>query len=124
MLLFLSENSTDKMKILRYIPVVFSFLLLAAHFSRIDISFLTIVSLLLPFLLFIKRKIIARIIQTVLILGAGEWIRAMFNYIEIRKETGEDWMRLAVILSCVSIFTLLSAIIFQTKAMKKIYKQK
>ena len=109
------------MKILRFIPVVFSLLLLSAHFSRINITPLAIVSLLLPFLLFIKKKYIAKIIQLTLIAGAAEWIRTMFYYINLRKETGDDWIRLAIILSVVSLFTLLSALIFQTKAMKKIY---
>lgn len=112
------------MKILRFVPVVFSLLLLAAHFSRIYITALSIASLLLPFLLFIKKKYIAKTIQLVLIAGAAEWIRAMFHYINLRKETGDDWIRLAIILSIVSLFTLLSALIFQTKAMKNIYSSK
>jgi len=112
------------MKVLRFIPVILSFLILAAHSSRADSNIIAVLILIMPFLLFIKKAFIARIIQIALIAGAAEWIKAMFYYIDIRKETGEDWTRLAIILSAVSLFTLLSALIFQTKSMKKIYKLK
>ena len=112
------------MKVYKLIPVILSFLLLAAHFSRLDITFLVILSLLIPFLLFVKKAWAARIIQLVLIAGAVEWIRIMFVYIDIRKETEQDWTRLAVILSVVSLFTLLSVLIFRNKSVKKNYKLK
>ncbi len=112
------------MKVLRFIPIIFSFLMLAAHFSRLGNNIIAVLIILTPFLLFIKKAFIARIIQIVLIAGAAEWIRAMFYYIDIRKGIGEDWTRLAIILSAVSLFTLLSALIFQTKSMKKTYELK
>ena len=119
------ENYKNKhMKFYKLIPVIFSFLLLAAHFSRLGITFLVISALIIPFLLFIKKAWAARTIQLALIAGAVEWIRIMFVYINIRKETEQDWTRLAVILSVVSLFTLLSVLIFQSKSGKKFYKLK
>ena len=112
------------MKILRFIPIVFSFILLAAHISRADLNFLAIPTLLLPFLLFIKKAWIARIIQIILLLGAAEWIRVLFEYIDIRSGSGQDSTRLVLIISVLAIITLLSAFIFQTKPMKRIYKLK
>lgn len=109
------------MIVLRLLPILFSFLLLAAHFSRMDMFPLVILSLLLPFLLFIKKVWVVRTIQGILFLGALEWIRAMFSYIEIRKSIGDDWSRLAVILSVVALFTALSGLVLQMKNLKKVY---
>lgn len=105
----------------RLIPVLLSFLLLAAHFSRIDMLPLLILSLLLPNLLFIQRKWIARLIQVALILGSFEWVRTIFMYISQRRETGEDWVRLAVILGLVAMFTALSALVFQGRSLRERY---
>ena len=93
------------MNFLRLLPVLRSFGLLAAHFSRANFIPLVILSLAIPFLLLIKRAWVARVIQFLLLAGAAEWIRAMFGYISIRKENGEDWTRLAVILVAVALLT-------------------
>jgi hypothetical protein len=105
----------------RLLPVIFAFLLLAAHFSRTNLLPLVVLSILLPFLLLIKRAWVARSIQILLLLGAAEWIRSMFGYIEIRKAIGEDWGRLAIILIVVAIFTACSGLVFQGKSLKRRY---
>jgi hypothetical protein len=110
------------MNLLRLLPVILSFGLLAAHFSRADLFPLVIISLALPFLLFIRKAWAARAIQLLLLAGAGEWIRAMFGYIAIRKEIGEDWTRLAIILITVALLTALSTMVFRGKSLKKRYQ--
>ena len=110
------------MKVLKLIPIILSFLILAAHFSRADITVLMILSLLLPFLLFIKESWVARTLQVILILGAIEWIRTIFILIETRKAMDQDWLRMAIILGGVALFTLMSALIFQTQSFKMLYK--
>ena len=109
------------MNLLRLLPVILSFGLLAAHFSRANMFPLVIVSLAIPLLLLVKKAWAARSIQVLLLLGAVEWIRAMFGYIEIRKSTGEDWGRLAIILTSVSLLTALSGLVFRGKLLKKRY---
>lgn len=110
------------MIILRLLPVLLSFLLIAAHFSRADQTIMVIISLAIPFLLLIKKRAIIRIMQIVLLLAAAEWIRAMLSYIEVRKLSGDDWTRLAIILSVVAILTAASGLIFQNKTILKMYK--
>ena len=107
--------------IVRLIPVIFSLLILAAHFSRINVLPLTILSIILIVLLFWRKKWVPRLIQVSLILGAAEWIRIIFVYVEQRNVTGEDWQRLAIILGGVALFTLLSALMFETKVLKEKY---
>lgn len=99
-----------------------SFGLLAAHFSRADLFPLVLVSLVIPLLLLIKRAWAARSIQLLLLLGAFEWIRSMFGYIEIRKTIGEDWGRLAIILITVALLTACSGLVFRGKSLKKRYR--
>lgn len=105
----------------RLLPVIFSFGLLAAHFSRAGLFPLMILSLAVPLLLFIKRRWVARSIQVLLVLGALEWIRAMLGYIEIRKSLGDDWTRLAIILIAVALLTVLSGLVFRSKTLRKTY---
>ncbi|MDF1574051.1 MAG: hypothetical protein P1P86_02525 [Bacteroidales bacterium] len=109
------------MNFVRVLPVILAFGLLAAHFSRSNLFPLVFVSLFLPFLLLIKRAWVARSIQLLLLLGAAEWIRAMFGYIEIRRSLGEDWGRLAIILVTVAILTACAGLVFRGKALKKSY---
>ena len=110
------------MNILRLLPVILAFGLLAAHFSRADMLPAVIVSLLTPFLLLIRKAWVARSIQILLVLGALEWIRSMFGYIQVRKEIGEDWGRLAIILVTVALLTACSGLVFRGKALKKRYQ--
>jgi hypothetical protein len=86
--------------------------------------FLMLISLFIPFLLFWKTKISVRIIQISLLLFAFEWIRTMILLINIRIETNENWIRMAIILGFVSILNLLNIFVFHSKDMKKIYQLK
>ena len=110
------------MNLLRLLPVILSFGLLAAHFSRADMFPLVIISLAIPLLLLVKKAWAARSIQVLLFLGAAEWIRSMFGYIEVRKSIGEDWGRLAIILVTVAVLTLCAGLVFRGKSLKLRYK--
>ncbi len=109
------------MNILRLLPVILAFALLAAHFSRADMLPAVAVSLATPFLLLIRKPWIARSIQVLLIIGAAEWIRSMLGYIQVRKEIGEDWTRLAIILVAVAVLTVCAGLVFRGKSLKKRY---
>jgi hypothetical protein len=109
------------MNFLRLLPVILSYGLLAAHFSRADMLPGVVVSLITPFLLLIRKAWVARGVQILLLLGAAEWIRSMFGYIAVRKEIGEDWGRLAIILIAVALLTACSGLVFRGKSLKKRY---
>jgi hypothetical protein len=110
------------MNLVRLLPVLLSFGLLAAHFSRANMFPLVILALLIPFLLLIRKAWVARSIQVLLLLGAAEWIRAMLEYIEIRKSIGDDWTRLAIILVTVAVLTACAGLVFRGKSLKLRYK--
>ena len=110
------------MVVIRLLPVIISFGLLAAHFSRAGLLPFVILSLAVPLLLFIRKAWAARTLQLLLLLGAFEWIRTMLGYIEVRKMIGDDWTRLAIILIVVALLTALSGLVFQGKSLKEYYK--
>jgi len=110
------------MLILSCLPIVCSAVLLAAHFYRGGILFLTVVSMLTPLLLCWKNRWIPRLLTVFLFLAAVEWLKTMLFFIGKYEETGHSWTRLSIILSSVSLFTALSPLVFRTKAMQKRYR--
>ncbi len=98
------------MKFIRLIPLLLSCLLLQAHFIRAGLTPLVVVALLLPFLLLIKSLWSTRFVQLSLVLGSAEWLRITFVYVGQRQDLGEPWLRLALILGAVALFTGLSAL--------------
>ena len=106
----------------KILAIVFCSLLLAAHFGRAGLFALQYVCVLIPFLLFWKSKIAARIIQIYLVLGGLEWFRITVHYIKIRMASGEPWLRLLIILGVVAILTMATALVFRSKSMKDRYE--
>lgn len=109
------------MNFLRLLPIFLSFLLIAAHFQRDGSSIIALTCLLAPTLLYFTRPWSVRILQTLLILAGMEWIQTLLSLVQWRQELGLPWIRLALILSMVVLFTLLSALIFQRKPLRKRY---
>mgnify|MGYP001813523743 CR=1 FL=1 len=100
------------MTFVRLIPVILSALLLGAHFLRSGPTFLALLIVLFPFVLLVKRAWVARLTQVVLLLGGIEWIRTLLVFVADRREAGQPWTRLAVILGCVALFTIGSGLLF------------
>ncbi len=109
------------MGFLLHIPVVISFLLLAAHFTRAGQTMLVVVTLLLPLMLFFKKGWVVRVVQLALVAGAVEWLRTLMVFQAIRVEHGLPWVRLAVIIGGVALFTGCSALVFFHKSLQRKY---
>jgi apolipoprotein N-acyltransferase len=107
------------MNALRLLPVIISFLLLAAHFSRNDVTPLVVISLALPFLLLVRRRWVPRLFQVLLILGGLEWARSTVMHISRRQAEGESWIRLAAILGAVALFTACSGLVFRNQKLRR-----
>ncbi len=97
------------MIILKLIPLILSSLLLGAHFLRADLTPLVFLALALPVFLLFKQQWATRLVQLCLVLGAVEWLRTLALFIADRRELGQPWTRLALILGAVALFTTLSA---------------
>jgi len=109
------------MNFVRLIPVILSFLLLSAHFYRAGLFPLVILALVFMFFLFIRGKWVARLSQVFLVIGALEWVRTLLGLVEMRQAMSMPWIRLAVILGLVALFTGLSALVFQSRSLKERY---
>lgn len=109
-------------KILMYFPVVLSILVLGAHFLRFGNWLGVFAALLLIVLLFLRRPWVARLMQAVLVLGALEWLRTAYELGHIRALHGQPYGRMLVILGIVAAVTICSALLFQSKTLRKIYR--
>ena len=108
-------------KVLLYIPVVLSILVLGAHFLRYGSSIGVFASLVLIGLLFVRRPWVLRLMQVFLVLGALEWVRTMYELAHMRALHGQPYGRMLVILGIVATVTLCSALLVQSATLKKRY---
>jgi len=109
------------MKALRLFPVILSFIVLGAHFLRLNQMEIGLFALIFPLFLMVKTKWTPRVFQVALLLATAEWLRSGILYVQMRQESGDDWVRLAIIMGGVALFTLLSALVFLNKKIKKHY---
>lgn len=105
------------------IPAVLSCLLLAAHFLRQGSMFLTGVSLAVPLMLFIRHRSIVRLFQVVLAIAAMEWVRTMAVSAARRFDAGDPWQRMSIILGAVALWTIGSALLFETPPLRRRYRR-
>jgi hypothetical protein len=90
-------------------------ILLAAHFLRAGNRVAIAVCAVMLGLLFVPRRRAARTIQAALVLGAIEWLRLTVGLVLARQATGVPFLRLALILGGVALFTAISALVFESR---------
>ena len=105
----------------RLIPVIISCLFLAAHFMRAEQTGLVALWVSALLLLLIKRSWIANTFSILLILGALIWGQTTHIIYKVRLSMGAPWLRMALILGGVAVFTAASALVFRTETMKNRY---
>jgi hypothetical protein len=110
-----------RMNLLRLLPVIVSFLLLAAHFYRAGTVIAAGLCVALPLLLFLRKSWVPRLFQILLVLGALEWLRTLYVFATMRIAFEQPWTRLALILGAVALFTALSGWVFRSRALKSFY---
>lgn len=104
------------------LPAVVSFLLIAAHFLRASHFLLVGLALILPCLLLVRRRWVARTLQLALAFAALEWVRTAVVICRERMALGEPCLRTVLILGAVIALTLGSAVIFYSPTMRKRYR--
>jgi len=109
------------MNFLRLLPVFISFLLLTAHFFRSgEMVFASLpIALLIP--LMVRKVWVPRLIQVALVIGAVEWLYTLVSVAQIRVQFGMPWVRMALILGAVALFTALSGLVFRSKMLRERY---
>jgi hypothetical protein len=106
---------------LRLTPVLLSFVLLAAHFSRHAVPFVPYLCLAIPLLLLVRKTWVPRLLQVLLAVGALEWLRTAFVLAGRRVDAGEPWIRMAVILGVVALLTAGSVALLQSDRVRQRY---
>jgi hypothetical protein len=65
---------------------------------------------------------VPRLFQALLALGALEWLRSLYVYASMRIAFEQPWARLAMILGAVAALTLLSGLVFRSRALRRFYR--
>lgn len=107
----------------RLLPVLFSTLLISAHFMRAYGNLIGSLFLLLLFSLFIRKSWIIRLWQVLLSFAAIAWIFTTMNLVNLRIEIGQPWLRLAIILGAIIVFTVWSALWLKNKKINDFYNK-
>ncbi len=111
------------MNFLRLLPVILSMLLLGAHYYRAGFIVLVVIVFASLFLLLIRQPWIVRVIQVELVVGGIEWVRSIFEYVDMRQEINRPWILLAIILGSVALLTFCSSLVFRSESLKKRYSK-
>lgn len=109
-------------KVLLYLPIVLSLVVLGAHFMRYGNQIGVAAAAVLIVMLFIRQWWVARLVQIALLLGALEWSYTTWELLQLRAAHGLPYVRMVVILGTVAAVTLCSALLFQTATLKKVYR--
>ena len=97
---------------------VLALLLLAAHLVHSGLMPLAALAILLVGLLAVPRPWAARTLQVVLAVAVIEWILTTVGLAQLRLRHNEPYVRLAVILGSVTLFTALAACVFQHRVLR------
>jgi hypothetical protein len=100
------------------IPMLFSVLVLAAHFLRTGPMILVMICLIVPLTLFGRRMWALWLVQLFLLLGTAEWLRTLIVLVRDRQAQGEPWLQLVIILGAVAVFTAGAAFLLQAKKVR------
>lgn len=109
-------------KALLYVPIVLSLVILGAHFMRDGNSIGIAAAVVLIALLFVRQPWVARLIQVALVVGALEWVRTLYELTQVRVAMGEPYARAIAILGVVAVVTFGSALLFQSRSLRRIYQ--
>ena len=97
-------------------------LLLAAHLAHAGLMPLAALAILLVGLLAVRRPWASRTLQVVLAAAVIEWILTTVGLAQLRLRHGEPYVRLAVILGSVTLFTALAALAFQHQVLRTYFR--
>lgn len=99
----------------RFVPIILSTLLFAAHVMRFYGVFPALAVLLLLFTLFIRRVWIIRLWQLFLIVAVLIWINTTIEFVRFRLATSMPWSRLLIIMLSVVLLNVFSILWLQHK---------
>lgn len=109
------------MIVLQIMLVLFSYLLLAAHFLRAGAILMMLLSFALLALLFVRQPWAARVLQSWLLLGAIVWILTAIMTAVERAGRGRPALRMLLIMGAVAAVTVLAAWTLQRGRLRRYF---
>lgn len=100
---------------------LFALAVLGAHFMRAGAWPLVLACVGLVLLMAWPRRWAARTVQAALALGAAEWLWTLALLAQQRIALGQPWLRMALILGGVALFTAGAALVFQRRSLRLRY---
>ncbi|MCX7771063.1 MAG: hypothetical protein N2202_08290 [Proteobacteria bacterium] len=92
---------------------------LSLHFFRMGLLLLTLISLSLIPLSFIRKKWSLITIKLIILLGTLDWIRTLFRIIKDRMHEGRPWLIAFIILSIVILIHISTLLVLRKRAVKE-----
>lgn len=100
---------------------ILAFILMGASFLRAGSVIMVAVSAVLLLLLAVPRPWAARLAQFTLLLAAARWLWICWMIAGTRAAAGAPYARMVVILASVAAFTLLAALVFRHRRLRRYY---
>jgi hypothetical protein len=110
--------------IVRLVPVVIAFLLLAAHFLRGGSLGLALACVLVPLLLLIRRRWSPIVVQVLAYVGATVWLYTLIELAQARMMMHRPWGTAVIILGAVTLFTIFAGWLLNSPAVQARYSSK
>ncbi len=108
--------------ILRIIPLIISWLILAAHFMRYGNIYYVLFCIAVPLLLLIPKRIILHTVQWLTFAGVLLWIMIGIDLVKFRISFNGDYYRLAIIMTFVALFTFASGLLLYHRSFRRVYR--
>ncbi len=112
------------MLFIRLLPIIFSTVLVAAHIMRFFGIEAAMLVLLLLSTLFIRNLWTLKFWQLLHGVFVMMWIYVSIDFIQIRIAFNTPWIRLAIIMGLVTLFTVFSGFWLENKKIKLAYNHK
>ena len=103
------EQKEFVVNILRIVMTIIALLLAGAHFGRAGDTILKYLFVALPLLLLVRKKWSDMILAVSISITVPVWIHTTLGIIAVRKAAEIPWLRMAIILGGVAIFSLITA---------------
>ncbi|HPF69649.1 MAG TPA: 4Fe-4S dicluster domain-containing protein [Candidatus Krumholzibacteria bacterium] len=104
---------------MRYIPIIVTCLLLAAHHFRAGEWGLIGLWLTLPLVLLLRRRWADRALQLVMAAGALEWLLTLQHLLPIYRRVGMPAARTTIILAVVALVTAASGLVLESRGRRR-----
>lgn len=107
--------------ILRISLFVAAALLLGAHFLRAGNWLMVGTCLAVPLLFFYRKRWSLIALQVLAYCATATWIAVAIDLVQMRRQLGQHWTAAAIILGSVALYTLVSGLLLNSRAIRDRY---